>query len=395
VEKALDIGVTGQDDDETRRTKRLVTGALWVGIPTTLFSSFQMAFEFGIPAAGVIVGFALLANVTALVSVGVRPTSYPGVVHFVAAANMVVASVLVALFGGLQASGSNSLWGVIVLVGTIVVFADRRAILWLGFFLMSTLVAQWWAANNDPVFILEAAEYIGTFNMFVVVGFVFFVLYYYVRQRALLLEQSESLLRNVLPDDIAQRLKTSDGAIAERFDSATVLFADVVGFTPMAKSMSPEALVALLDEVFTSFDDLVDAAGLEKIKTVGDAYMVAAGVPTARPDHVQVMCGLALAMMGQVTTSTYQGRRLSIRIGVNTGEVVAGIIGTRKFSYDLWGDTVNVASRLQSSADAGQILVTESVTRAAGEVFAFEAVGLLDLRGIGPVEVWALTGRRR
>jgi guanylate cyclase len=308
--------------------------------------------------------------------------------------NIVVASVLVALFGGLQASGSNALWGYIVLVGAVVVFADRRAIFWLGFFVLSTVAAQMWAASNVPVFVLEAAEYTGTFNLLIVGGFVFFVLYYYVRQRASLLERSESLLRNVLPGEIAERLKSGDGTIAERFESASVLFADVVGFTPMSTTMSPGSLVALLDEVFTDIDALVEERGLEKIKTIGDAYMVAAGVPSPRPDHAAVICDLALAMMQRVSSSVYQGRHLDIRIGINSGEVVAGIIGTKKFSYDLWGETVNVASRLQASGSAGKILIAAAVRSQVEDVFACRAEGALELKGLGAVEVWALTGRR-
>ena len=153
-----------------------------------------------------------------------------------------------------------------------------------------------WATQIEPLYELSNIEFVAIFNLIVVVLFVYYMMLYYVRQRASLLTQSDGLLRNILPAEIADRLKTSDETIADDYDSASILFADIVDFTPMSAGMTPSELVALLDEVFTGIDDLVKERGLEKIKTIGDAYMVAAGVPRQRDDHAQVLCDLALAI---------------------------------------------------------------------------------------------------
>src|SRR5262249_29624894 len=151
----------------------------------------------------------------------------------------------------------------------------------------------------------------------------------------------------------AAQLKDQPGTIASNVPSASVLFADVVGFTPMSATMSPDQLVRLLDELFGTFDGFVAELELEKIKTVGDAYMVAAGVPEARPDHAKAIAELALRIRDHVATNLVDGRRLALRIGVSSGPLTAGVIGTHKFSYDLWGDTVNTASRMESEGIPG------------------------------------------
>src|SRR5205823_5117645 len=183
---------------------------------------------------------------------------------------------------------------------------------------------------------------------------------YFVHQRDRFQRRSDDLLHAILPDQIAARLKDRPGTIANDVASASVLFADVVGFTPMSAAMSPGELVRLLDELFTIFDGLVTELGLEKIKTVGDAYMVAAGVPEARPDHARAIAELALRIRDHVATTTFGGRQLQMRVGVASGPVTAGIIGTHKFAYDLWGDTVNTASRMESSGLPGEIQLAPS-----------------------------------
>ena len=178
---------------------------------------------------------------------------------------------------------------------------------------------------------------------------IFVALFYFVRQRDRFQRESDNLLHNILPDTVAERLKVDDGMIAESFDAASVLFADIVGFTPISAEMAPEELVSLLNEVFGAFDSIADELGMEKIKTVGDEYMAAAGVPQPRHDHAHAAAELALRLRDLVLTQSFGGLTLPLRIGVNSGPVTAGIIGTAKFAYDLWGDTVNVASRMEST----------------------------------------------
>lgn len=207
--------------------------------------------------------------------------------------------------------------------------------------------------------------------------------------------RSERLLLNVLPAPIADQLRAGETTIAEHQPEVTVLFADIVGFTPLGEDLGPHELVELLNEVFVVFDELVEAAGLEKIKTIGDAYMVAGGLPTPRVDHLAAVLELAMAMRDAATQlTTPSGASLQLRIGVDTGPVVAGVIGRHKFSYDLWGDTVNTASRMESHGVPGRIQVTERAARAAGEHFAFEARQRVDVKGKGAMTTYLLVGAR-
>ena len=182
--------------------------------------------------------------------------------------------------------------------------------------------------------------------------------------------------------------------IADDFREASVMFADVVGFTPMSAELSPPELVGLLNSVFSTFDEFVAELGLEKIKTVGDEYMVAAGVPTPRDDHAAAIAELALQIRSYVAANDVHGHRLKLRIGIHSGPVVAGIIGTHKFSYDMWGDTVNTASRMESEGIPGAIQIspaTHDMLATAG--FRFEPRGTIEVKGKGPMETWLLTGR--
>ena len=203
--------------------------------------------------------------------------------------------------------------------------------------------------------------------------------------------ESDRLLLNVLPAPIAERLKRGEGPIADGFDEVSVLFADLVGFTPFADSRPPEDVVAFLDRLFTTFDQLSDRHGLEKIKTIGDAYMAVAGLPEARAiaDHADRAVAMGLDMLAAVDELRARtGLPLRLRVGVNSGRVVAGVIGRRKFSYDLWGDTVNVASRLEASGVAGRIHLSAATRERLRGGPALEPRGPVELKGKGRVETW-------
>jgi class 3 adenylate cyclase len=207
-------------------------------------------------------------------------------------------------------------------------------------------------------------------------------------------ERSERLLLNVLPAPITTRLKQHEDVIADEFPDVTVLFADLVDFTRRSQRSSPQQIVQLLDGLFSAFDRLARRHGLEKIKTIGDAYMVAGGLPEPRPDHAQAVADLALAMQMEVARRTDTGGRpLQARIGIDTGPVVAGVIGTDKFSYDLWGDTVNTASRMESTGVAGCIQVTARTYRRLQDGYRFQRRGLVAVKGKGELVTWFLVGR--
>jgi class 3 adenylate cyclase len=215
-------------------------------------------------------------------------------------------------------------------------------------------------------------------------------------RRALRLEQerSERLLLNVLPAPIAARLKQAEGVIADGFPDVTVLFADIVDFTRRSERIAPEQVVQALNELFSVFDQHARQRGLEKIKTVGDAYMVAGGLPNPRPDHAQAVIEMAMAMRAEVARRTDPGGQpLAVRIGIDTGPVVAGVIGTSKFSYDLWGDTVNTASRMESQGVAGCIQVTARTYERLKDGYRFERRGPIPVKGKGEIVTYFLVGR--
>jgi adenylate cyclase len=208
-------------------------------------------------------------------------------------------------------------------------------------------------------------------------------------------ERSEALLLNILPQAIADRLKAGEEVIADRVEGVTILFADLVGFTPMSERLAPDEMVRLLNQIFTRFDYLADELRLEKIKTVGDAYMVAAGLPTARPDHVEAVADMALAMREELGRQSLQGGfgPLQMRYGIHTGAVVAGVIGRRKFSYDLWGDTVNTAARMESQGVPGEIQVTEDVYRRLRKRYRLDLRGTMEIKGKGATKTYFLEAR--
>jgi guanylate cyclase len=204
-------------------------------------------------------------------------------------------------------------------------------------------------------------------------------------------ERSEALLHNILPREIASALKNERKSIAALYPETTILFADVVDFTPMSAAMQPEELIEFLDGVFSYFDLLVEAEGLEKIKTIGDCYMVAAGVPIARPDHAEVVASIALDMLEYAEDLDLPGgHQVQLRIGINSGPVVAGVIGRKKFLYDLWGDTVNTASRMETTGEPGRIQITEATYEQVKDAFVCEPRGLIDVKGKGQMAVWNL-----
>jgi adenylate cyclase len=222
--------------------------------------------------------------------------------------------------------------------------------------------------------------------------------------KALRVEQqkSENLLLNILPQKIAKRLKQAPESIAEQFDEATILFADIVGFTQLSTLVKPLELVSFLNQIFSAFDKLALKWGVEKIKTVGDAYMLAGGIPVQREDHIEAIANAALEM--QATIQNFQlcltelekksDRQFQIRIGIHVGSVVAGVLGTSKFSYDLWGDTVNVASRMESTGEPGKIQVTEIVYNQLKDCYLLEKRGTVEIKGKGEMVTYWLLGKK-
>jgi guanylate cyclase len=209
-------------------------------------------------------------------------------------------------------------------------------------------------------------------------------------------ERANLLLVNILPKEIAETLKEgSDGTvIAERYDSVSVLFADIVGSTPMFAELDPREVVDWLNEVFSILDDVVDRHGMEKIKTIGDAYMVAAGVPNRRDDHAEALVACALEMVDAIKSiPSRHGHRIEFRFGIHSGPVVAGIIGKSRFHFDLWGDVVNVAARMESHGQAGRVQISDDTHRLLGDRFTYEPRGTISVKGKGTMSTWFVTSK--
>jgi adenylate cyclase len=209
-------------------------------------------------------------------------------------------------------------------------------------------------------------------------------------------ERSEKLLTNILPATIAERLKDpSRNIIADKYDDASILFADIAGYTKRSSDTPPTELVRFLDRLYTDLDALVDRHGLEKVKTSGDSYMVVSGVPVPRADHIEALACLALDMADAVADlKDPQGREVPLRIGLAAGPVVAGVVGARKFFYDVWGDAVNVAARMETTDVEGRIQVPQDVYERLNHAFLLEERGDVDVKGKGTMHTWYLVGRR-
>jgi adenylate cyclase len=301
--------------------------------------------------------------------------------------------------GGFLPSSGIVLWSFTAPLGALLFASRRDATRWFEAFLgvigLSAVLEPFLTPAEIPHWIVIAFF---ALNILGVTGTSYLLLHHFVRERdraaaviAAERERSERLLLNVLPEPIAERLKAGESPIADRASDVGVLFADIVGFTPMSKTMRPEELVHVLDGVFTLFDGLVADYGLEKIKTIGDAYMVASGLLAEGPSHAEDLAEMALEMQAAI------GRTppLEIRIGMDIGPVVAGVIGHQKFIYDLWGDTVNTAGRMESHGIPGSIQVTERAYLRLAPAFAFEERGMIDVKGKGPMRTYLLVDSRR
>jgi adenylate cyclase len=224
---------------------------------------------------------------------------------------------------------------------------------------------------------------------------VFTLLAVFARQRRDAQARADNLLLNILPRSIAERLKAESRTIADQFGSASILFADVVDFTPLAERLPPTEVVAVLDHLFSHFDVLAERHGLEKIKTIGDCYMVAAGVPSPRSDHAGSLALMALDMQAAMhTVDEVAHLGLELRVGINSGPVVAGVRGRKRFLYDLWGDAVNTASRMESHGTSGRIQITRATKDLLDDDFVCEPRGTIPIKGKGEIEVWYLIGPR-
>jgi adenylate cyclase len=285
------------------------------------------------------------------------------------------------------------MFNLLIVLAALLALGYRAASWWFAAFVGSVVYAALIHNRIDPVYEPRPTS-VAAWNLIATGAITFVVTVYFVRQRDRFQKQSDDLLHNILPDEIAVRLKANASMVADSFESASVLFADVVDFTPMSAGMSAADLVALLNRIFTTFDAFVDELGIEKIKTVGDEYMVASGVPVPRKDHAEDVADLTLRRRDHVASNEFEGPRIRLRIGINSGPVVAGIIGTHKFAYDLWGDVVNTASRMESEGLPGSIQISATTFSLIEDRFVCERRGLIPVKGKGEMDTYILISKR-
>ena len=390
------VGFDSNDTDEVRLQKSslvlgsfmfIVAGALW-GILYILF---------GEPLAGWIpLSYAIFSSLSVIAFHLTR--RYRFFLFSQLLLILFLPFLLMAALGGFIHSSAVILWSLISPLGAFLFDEPRHALRWLGGYLGLIVVSGF--LEFHPLVSSSLPPTLVTvffvLNIGAVSAIVITLLAYFVSEKnrlfALLRNEqvkSENLLLNILPKEIAAILKNESRTIADHYTEASVLFADMVGFTPLSAQLPPVEMVELLNEAFSFFDSLLDKYKVEKIRTIGDSYMVASGVPRQRPDHAQALVHMALEMRDYVANHEFcNGHRVSFRIGINSGSMIAGVIGRRKFVYDVWGDAVNIASRMESQGLGGAVQITQATYDLIKDEFVCEPRGMVNVKGKGEMDVW-------
>lgn len=392
------IGIKAEDSDELRLQK------------TILFLSSLMMASFGIVWG--IIYWIYGQTVAALIPIAYSTLSFLSIFVFIYSRryqlfrfsqlllSLLLPFILMVALGGFLNSSAVILWSLTSPVGATLFMSRRRAVGWFLGYLGLVIVSGFIQAFIQPFKLLPQGLVV-TFFVLNIVGVsivAFILLQYFVYQKNIAYkllhkeqEKSENLLLNVLPKEIAPILKENRSTIAERFNEVSILFADMVGFTPLSTEITPEDMVDLLNGIFSNFDILVEKYGVEKIRTIGDNYMIASGVPVPRDDHAIALASLAIEMREYLQTlPKIYGKIIRYRIGINSGSVVAGVIGKQKFHYDVWGDAVNLASRMESQGIPGMIQITNETRELLKNNFICEPRGEIDIKGKGPMKTWLL-----
>lgn len=395
------IGINPEDSTETRLEKNLlVVSALMMSTAGLFWGLIYWYFE-EVVAALIPISYGILSYLSAVIfSINRRYRFF----RF----SQILLSLMLPFFlsialGGLINSSAVVLWSFTSPIGALLFAGRRQSFGWLAVYLglvaLSGLLQIFMRPlNNLPPGVIVAFFVMNISGVSLVA---FILMQHFVNQKNTALDllrieqdKSERLLLNVLPREVATRLKNEGRTIAEQFDAVSILFADMVGFTALSVRMAPQEMVDLLNEVFSSFDELVKRYGLEKIRTIGDNYMVASGVPRPRSDHAQALAGVALEMRTYIEQAQAAGKPLQFRIGINSGRVIGGVIGQEKFHYDIWGDAVNVASRMESQGVAGKIQIAKPTYDLICGEFICEPHGTITVKGKGEMDTWFLVGKR-
>lgn len=389
------------EEDRLRKAVLILLSAAW-SVAGLLWGCIYLAF--GLPlSASIPLGYSVFA--AAGLALFIRTRRYQLFLSLQLVLISLLPFLLQMTLGGYSASGAIVIWAVMAPVTALLFDETRRAVGWFAVYTCILVLA----GILDPIVSHHAARLpawaVTTFfvlDLGVVTGVFWGTIRYSLRERARMQAaveaeraRSEDLLLNILPPTIAARLKDGEQLIADAHADVTVVFADIVGFTPLSASLAPDVVVGMLNQVYSAFDDLADRYGLEKIRTVGDNYFAVAGAPISRPDHAEAAAEFAMAMLQVVRNNPgAELASLNMRIGLNSGPALAGVIGKRKFVYDLYGDTVNIASRMESHGLPGEIQASEATYLRLRDAYTFELRGSIEVKGKGPMMTYLLRGRK-
>jgi adenylate cyclase len=396
------VGADPGDDEDLRARKALLVLISVLILPVSaVWGALYLAFGSPVGLVPLVYFVVLLGGILMFA----RTRDFPQLLR-VGQVDILLAPTLsmIPLGGFLEAAGVG-FWGILAPLAALVFSDVRSAVRWYAAWVVVFLASGIAGEIIGPVWDPLPGWFTSTMlalNIAVGGTIVFILLAVFARERsealaALRVEQAkaENLLLNILPRSIADKLKAQTQPIADQFGAASILFADVVDFTPWSERLAPATVVGYLDHLFSRFDDLADRYGLEKIKTIGDCYMVAAGVPTPRPDHARALALMAFDMLEVMHCEDEVGQLgLELRVGINSGPVVAGVIGRKRFLYDLWGDAVNTASRMESHGTAGRIQITRATYELLADEFECEPRGPIPVKGKGEIEAWYLVRHR-
>jgi adenylate cyclase len=400
IERLKQIGADPADDEDLRARKALLVLISVLILPVAaLWAALYLSF--GSPVGWAPVAyFGVLAGSVAVFS---RTRNFLWLLRVGQVAILFAPTLSMIPLGGFLGAGGVGLWAILAPLGSLVFERVDTAVRWYAAFAIVFLGSGIAGELVGPVSPQVPRWFTTTMlGMNITVGgaIVFTLLAVFASERRAALEalrveqaKAEELLLNILPRSIAERLKAQTRPIADHIGSASILFADVVDFTPWSERLRPEDVVGHLDLLFTHFDGLAERYGLEKIKTIGDCYMVAAGVPDARPDHARALALVGLDMLAAMREhDELASLGLELRIGINSGPVVAGVIGRKRFLYDLWGDAVNTASRMESHGAPGRVQITRATYELLSDEFDCEPRGTIFVKGKGDIEAWYLVG---
>jgi len=400
IERLKQIGADPADDEDLQARKALLVLISVLILPVAALWAV-LYLSFGSPVGWAPVAyFGVLAGSVAVFS---RTRNFLWLLRVGQVAILFAPTLSMIPLGGFLGAGGVGLWAILAPLGSLVFERVDTAVRWYAAFAIVFLGSGIAGELVGPVSPQVPRWFTTTMlGMNITVGgaIVFTLLAVFASERRAALEalrveqaKAEELLLNILPRSIAERLKAQTRPIADHIGSASILFADVVDFTPWSERLRPEDVVGHLDLLFTHFDGLAERYGLEKIKTIGDCYMVAAGVPDARPDHARALALVGLDMLAAMREhDELASLGLELRIGINSGPVVAGVIGRKRFLYDLWGDAVNTASRMESHGAPGRIQITRATYELLSDEFDCEPRGTIFVKGKGDIEAWYLVG---